>query len=129
MSKCLICGCSISDQSTLMQLLMISSDKKKICDKCRQQFIKIGSENRCQGCGRQRGQYCADCQRWRSLTGFLLANESLYQYNLAMKQYMHDYKFQGDYRLRHVFVEEMSSSVTRRKPDLIIPIPVHERTW
>lgn len=129
MSKCLICGCLITDQSTLMQLLMISLDKKEICDKCRQQFIKIGLDNRCRGCGRQRGRYCDDCQQWRSLTGFLLANESLYQYNRAMKQYMHDYKFQGDYRLRRVFVEEMSSLVTRRKPDLIMPIPVHERTW
>lgn len=37
---------------------------------------------------------------------------------------MHRYKFQGDYRLRLVFLERFSKFVREMKADVVIPIPV-----
>ncbi|WP_295729574.1 ComF family protein [uncultured Limosilactobacillus sp.] len=128
MRKCLICERTIHHQRTIADLLLLNNHFPVICSACDTQFEKIGLTNRCQGCGRQRGLMCHDCQRWQKTMGFLLHNRSLYHYNAAMKQYMHDYKFMGDYRLRLVFMDELSQLVTERRPDLILPIPVDEYT-
>lgn len=130
MQKCLICGQKLNWQPAIRELLSFRElDPPVMCDECQDTFIPIGSKMRCQGCGRQRDRLCPDCQHWQQSVGFILNNESLYEYNDAMKQYMHAYKFMGDYRLRHVFEKPMAKLVQRIPADLIIPIPVHERTW
>ncbi|WP_295746523.1 phosphoribosyltransferase family protein [uncultured Limosilactobacillus sp.] len=46
-----------------------------------------------------------------------------------MKDYMHRYKFQGDYLLRLVFSEIMTAQVKQVAADLVVPIPVSQSTW
>lgn len=128
MSKCLICQRTIHHRTTIVELLLIMNHEPVVCTTCQSQFVSIGRMGRCSGCGRQRESLCSDCQRWQQIAGFLLHNESLYCYNEAMKQYMHDYKFMGDYRLRQVFSAELSKLVTKRQPDLVLPIPIDDHT-
>lgn len=60
--------------------------------------------------------------------GYILTNHSLYKYNSAMKDFMHRYKFQGDYRLRYVFQRQFTDLIRKCGSDVIIPIPVNSRT-
>ncbi|WP_178391598.1 ComF family protein [Apilactobacillus kunkeei] len=68
---------------------------------------------------------CIDCQKWRQL-GDDFVNESIFQYNDAMKDFMHRYKFVGDYQLRMIFQKEIRKKI--RKDLLIVPIPVSSET-
>lgn len=45
-----------------------------------------------------------------------------------MKDYMHRYKFNGDYRLRWVFAAEVRAAVQAASADLIVPVPVTAQT-
>ncbi|WP_223875876.1 ComF family protein [Paucilactobacillus kaifaensis] len=59
----------------------------------------------------------------------MLHNRSLLAYNEATKQFMQQYKFAGDFRLRQVFSDELRHLINDLHADLIIPIPVNEYTW
>lgn len=76
---------------------------------------------------------CPDCRRWRVNQSSLLCNRALYAYNNAMRTYMQRYKFQGDYRLRRVFSDELQATLTRWYPRwqgwVYVPLPVDEATW
>ncbi len=72
---------------------------------------------------------CAECQWWDEKMGWHLSHRCLFQYNQAMKDYMHRYKFQGDYLLRLVFSEIMTAQVKQVAADLVVPIPVSQSTW
>lgn len=130
MKRCLLCDKTLNWQPTLWDLV---SFKKIVppqsCQACMNQFQRIGKQHRCRGCGRQRGELCSDCQQWSQTMGWLVHNQSLFKYNDAMKDYMHRYKFMGDYQLRQVFREELTQIIADQHADVIIPIPVHERTW
>ncbi|MCD7135398.1 ComF family protein [Limosilactobacillus rudii] len=103
------------------------------CKDCVGQFAHWQAENHCQGCGRggcTKGQeLCDECRRWNQLYGWYLHHRGLYHYNLKMKEYMHRYKFAGDYRLRKVFQTEFSTHIQRVAADYVIPIPVTTVTW
>lgn len=73
--------------------------------------------------------YCQQCQQWYQQYGWRLRHRALYRYNLAMKDYMHSYKFMGDYRLRVAFQQEMVDKIHEINPTVIVPIPVNEQTW
>lgn len=45
-----------------------------------------------------------------------------------MKDFMAQYKFQGDYRLHRVFQDEFTQTVQKLKPTLVVPIPATEHT-
>ncbi|MDO4902668.1 MAG: ComF family protein [Limosilactobacillus sp.] len=74
------------------------------------------------------GEVCGDCQRWQKVYPWKIQHHGLYRYNDAMKAYIQSYKFSGDYRLRHVFAEEMKAEIKKYDVDLVIPIPVTDQT-
>ncbi|GAA6115487.1 ComF family protein [Apilactobacillus kunkeei] len=53
-------------------------------------------------------------------------NKAIFQYNDAMKDFMHRYKFVGDYQLRMIFQKEIRKKI--RKDLLVVPIPVSAET-
>lgn len=128
--ECLLCGTIINWQPTLWNLLCFKKlTPPRVCARCSQSFTKIGNADRCRGCVRQRGNLCEDCQRWQQKLGWIIHNQSLFEYNDAMKDYMQRYKFMGDYRLRQVFSHELTTLVCQQNADLIIPIPINQHTW
>ncbi|WHT47949.1 phosphoribosyltransferase family protein [Sporosarcina thermotolerans] len=59
--------------------------------------------------------------------------KSLYTYNEAMREYLHQYKFLQDVALSGVFANELRNEL-KRKNAIIVPIPMHldkkiERTF
>ncbi|PWF99415.1 ComF family protein [Levilactobacillus bambusae] len=130
MGQCLICQNWVSEQPSLAQLLMMASIHAPVlCRSCQQRFIRIEGPT-CPICGRQQTKttVCHDCLRWQKEGSLPLVNQALYQYNGAMKQFMHQYKFLGDYRLRQAFSAEIQARIKQRAGAMIVPIPVTPKT-
>ncbi|WP_052467348.1 ComF family protein [Paucilactobacillus hokkaidonensis] len=126
-----MCNRVISTQLTLAQILNFGPIiEKPICDDCAAQFDYLKYPI-CSGCGKQQlsEDLCADCKMWQIKNDYLLHNRSLIAYNDATKQFMQQYKFSGDFRLRRVFTSPLVDLIKQMQPDLVIPIPVNEYTW
>lgn len=77
---------------------------------------------------------CADCEnKFKPYENKEKAVTSLYQYNEAMKDYLHRYKFLHDIILAKVFREQIHHHLSKQNA-IIVPIPMHplklkERTF
>ncbi len=128
MNACVWCGRPLRQTVTLNQIWCWAPLTQSVaCDQCRQRFTAITSQ-RCPQCGRQQTDetVCVDCQRW---TGQPLTNHAIYVYDEAMKAYMQQYKFQGDYALRLLMQEPIRAALFREHYDVLVPIPVDQATW
>lgn len=129
--NCLLCGTQIEIDFNLRELVLPMKIKKRsICHQCDQEFERLGGI-RCDGCGRSQKSIdlCEDCQKWEHQVGFVINNRSAFEYNDAMHEYMKQYKFTGDYRLRSVFTTEFEKLISKQQPDVIVPIPINKSTW
>lgn len=107
MKNCLLCTQSIQPTVTWRKLFL-KSIPKVICERCQQNFEHVKNED--------------DSD-----------NISLFSYNEAMKNYLHQYKFLQDVALARVFSEEIYCYLSKQKA-IIVPIPMHpdkmkERTF
>lgn len=129
--NCLLCNRQLPLQLSWHQLLgWGSGHDETVCQECRHQFLPYPPPH-CHGCGRttEGMDLCLECQWWAQKLGWHLSHQCLFQYNEAMKDYMHRYKFQGDYLLRLVFSEMMTAQVKQMAADVVVPIPVSQFTW
>ncbi len=128
MDSCLLCNKVLNYEMSLSFLLSFQKlPKRYVCDDCMNRFVKIDQEKICQGCGRQMTKpcICGDCQKWQKAKQDFI-NRSIFEYNDVMKEFMHRYKFVGDYQLRLVFQEEIRKKI--RKNLMVVPIPVSVET-
>lgn len=104
--NCLLCHSPIWEHATWKTLLS-NTFSKTICDDCEQKFeVYENNEEEI---------------------------HSLYQYNDAMNDYLHRYKFMHDVLLAKVFREQIYEALCTKKT-IIVPIPMHpekliERTF
>ncbi|KIS02930.1 ComF family protein [Paucilactobacillus wasatchensis] len=129
--QCLMCNAVTDGQLTLTQILSFSPIiEPQICKQCSERFEYINAPV-CQGCGKpqQDGQLCVDCQAWQAKNSYLIHNRSLIVYNDATKQFMKQYKFSGDFQLRHIFAIELQNLIDDCQADLVLPIPISQYTW
>lgn len=127
-SSCLLCDQSFKDDRYFSDLIWPNFSSETLCRDCRQKIDFITGDV-CEDCGRPSSQkVCQDCQNWRQKYAFLLNNQALVNYNPLMKDYMHYYKFVGDYRLRQAFSEDLKKKFKKIMTgfDLVIPIPISE---
>ncbi len=61
------------------------------------------------------------------IPSILFHNAALFHYDEGMQEWMERYKFQGDYRLRTCFNEEINSYFRQQSADYIIPVPLSEK--
>ncbi|MHA7138081.1 ComF family protein [Rossellomorea arthrocnemi] len=76
-----------------------------------------------------KGEQCLDCDRWESdyeWKGVLRQNESLYQYNDFLKEYLARYKYRGDYVLAKSFAHTLKKYIEKSEIDIVIPIPLSD---
>ncbi len=128
MAECLLCHRNSQEQLTLWQLLNFQPvEHSLLCRACLGSLEAISPEQACAGCGRAwSDQLCTDCVQWREPSNF--KNRAMFQYNDLLKQYMSQYKFYGDYRLRKVFQTKIVHEVNQFKADLVVPIPIDAAT-
>lgn len=130
MVNCLLCNRSLTKKLTISEIVFPGPIREQVvCKVCFQKFDRYSSKDVCRGCGREnKGELCADCQRWQQQYGWYLSHRPLFHYNQAMKEFMQQYKFQGQYHLRAVFQQSLQTVINQMDYDLLIPIPVTNHT-
>lgn len=130
MVNCLLCNRSLTKKLTISEIVFPGPIREQVvCKVCFQKFDRYSSKDVCRGCGRENeGELCADCQRWQQQYGWYLSHRPLFHYNQAMKEFMQQYKFQGQYHLRAVFQQSMQTVINQMDYDLLVPIPVTNHT-
>ncbi|AZZ61449.1 ComF family protein [Oenococcus sp. UCMA 16435] len=130
LNNCLVCDNLFHDDRCFSDLIWPNLNVNPLCRDCRNK-IELLSGKKCEDCGRiSAAQVYQDCLYWRKKFDFNLSNRSLICYNDWMKEFMHQYKFVGDYRLRLVFLEKLADKFKKQvvKSDFVIPIPISEKT-
>lgn len=128
MSECLLCHRENLQQLTLWQLLNFQPVVPDLlCQECMGRLEPISVNEACSGCGRKcAAQFCNDCLLWKAVPNF--SNRAPFQYNDLLRQFMSQYKFYGDYRLRKVFQAKIEREVRQLHVDLVLPIPINPAT-
>lgn len=109
--------------------LFLKRVEGSFCEKCRAELIKIEG-SRCAVCskGMKESGICGDCQSWSKHPEFkevLSSNESIYQYNPALKELLKRFKYSGDYALAGCFQKDLTEMVMPLvKSAIITPLPV-----
>lgn len=129
MNTCLFCNQLIKSNLSISFLLSWKKLKKEhICTKCFEKFKKIDRTNACPGCSRQQSNqnYCMDCKKWQSQYPNLpLSHHALYTYNEMARNFMDQYKFQGDLVLADIFSEDIHEALNKfQTSHFIVPIPL-----
>ncbi|MEL4024089.1 ComF family protein [Lysinibacillus endophyticus] len=106
-THCLLCNAPLNEPIT-WKALLTNAFTRTICTECEQKFEPYNNQND------------------QNIV-------SLYQYNEAMKDFLHRYKFMHDVLLAKVFRDKIHQKLAR-KTEIIIPIPMHpmklkERTF
>lgn len=70
---------------------------------------------------------CPECEQWQVRAGFILTVRACFGYNEAMKEFMHAYKFVGDYRLRQAFSAPLTKLVQEQGAQMVVPLPYTKR--
>lgn len=126
--RCSLCHQELSINLSVIELFF---PPIKCCRTCRQKFTRIKRTQACLGCGRAQAQttLCSDCQNWQTLYPQLLANRALYLYDAALKDWMQQYKFYGDYQLRFTFAAELKQALADYHGYLVCPIPLADERF
>jgi competence protein ComFC len=125
---CLICKEEI-DVNVDLIFVVTGYQNKNICEPCKSKFTSLPTE-KCQQCGISCGkELCNECILWNYDHPSLNVN-SLYRYNKFTSEFMHRYKYLGDYELRKIFSTEGKKLLLKHKNnfDLIVPVPVSSKT-
>jgi len=130
MNACVLCNQSLKNNLSLSFLFSRQKiEEKFLCDRCRNKFEKINPVNVCPGCCRPQSShdYCKDCKKWQEqYPKTQLNHESLYTYNEIAREYMDQYKFQGDLLLANIFSEDLYERLNKyQEAYLITPIPLN----
>lgn len=127
-TTCCWCGRRLNWRPPLGQLLVLQPlAPPPLCHHCHARLVPRPRAGGCPQCGRPGNGTCAECRQWRAELGWVLASRACYAYNRGMKEFMHEYKFSGDYHLRHAFRKELTARVLECQADLVVPIPVSAR--
>lgn len=133
MLDCLFCGQQEIKKLMLKEILFfIKIVEGNLCRQCQKQLIRLKKLSTCKGCGRKSkdNTLCKDCLKWKVKYPQIELNHiALYEYNSFIKEWMEKFKFQGDYRLRSLFSEEMKAMFKTYKKDLIVPIPISQMSY
>jgi|SRR5699024_3115686 len=130
MNACILCNRPIENNLSLSFLFSYRKmEKSLLCMKCMNKFEKINPNKVCPGCFRQQNNndHCEDCKRWKKQYPKISLNHTaLFTYNEIARDYMEQYKFQGDLLLANMFSTPIYQALNKyQKSHLIIPIPLN----
>jgi competence protein ComFC len=134
MITCLCCGKQETEKLLLRDVVLF----KKLtlatrCQSCQSKLVLLANEVTCKGCCRikteQQDGYCLDCIKWQQhYPDYSFRHTALFQYNLFLKEWLENFKYKGDYRLVHLFDQEIADyfQAKSQKNKYCIPIPVSQ---
>ena len=110
--------------------VILDIDQKGLCKNCVDELALIG-EKYCKYCGKELGYsgVCQDCAESRSY--FWNLRRSVYKYNDAMADLVHEFKYKNNTELidffSKIFHEKFKEYFQNIQIDYIIPVPVSEK--
>lgn len=129
--NCLLCNRQLSYHLTFKDLLWPQEiERPVVCATCADRFTPLPTTQVCPGCNRRQDDdsLCVECKVWQAKYGWHLTHRALFAYDEAFKEFMHQYKFNGDYRLRAVFASLFSRAIREQTAEVVVPIPVTTET-
>ncbi|WP_223634033.1 ComF family protein [Planococcus sp. 4-30] len=96
-----------------------------ICLRCRAGFERTAAG--CPICSAPGEGKCLNCSQWETTeyAGVIDSGKSLYRYNHAMKEFLHQYKFLKDVVLSEVFASVLKEECSKQN-SVIVPIPMND---
>lgn len=130
-------NCYLCDRLMVAQVswrsIFLNELAEVICLRCRASFERTTAG--CSICSAPGDGKCLNCIKWETTeyAGLIDSGKSLYRYNQAMKEYLHQYKFLKDVVLSEVFAAVLKEEAGSQK-SVIVPIPMNniklkERTF
>lgn len=133
MNACIFCGKGISTPLAISFILSFKRfTQPLICETCFSKFNRIDSTYSCSGCShpQQDQGFCSDCEKWQGNYPELRLNHTaLFSYNEMGKEYLKEFKFQGDLVLAELFAKELSKGLKGyQTTHHIVPIPISKES-
>jgi ComF family protein len=123
--NCLLCQRELPTALKFSELFCLKKPELSICEKCHAQFQRI-SDSHCPRCWKDgTTKVCEDCLNWEK-QGIIINHRAIFHYNEPMKEYFSNYKFVGDYRLRHIFAKDLKIEKFD-KSFVLVPVPVSDQ--
>ncbi|AJD92157.1 hypothetical protein JMA_28400 [Jeotgalibacillus malaysiensis] len=128
--RCLNCHARMFEEIGWSDLFLKRMEDP-FCGECRATLVKIEGV-KCEVCSRamKEAGICGDCEIWLKHPEYkdvLTSNQSIYQYNPALKDLLKRFKYSGDYALAGCFQKELIELLKPyRKSFIITPLPVSD---
>lgn len=125
--KCGWCQQIITRNLTMKEILLPLTIIEGCCLTC-QQRLKRTSAPACSTCQKMGDvARCEDCVQWQQLfPDYDFSHHAFFVYDDSFQEWVYQYKFLGDYRLRKTFIPEMKKYFRQEKESLICPIPLSQ---
>lgn len=111
MKCCVFCGAGIQMDLSLAFIFSFAAFKTpSACPDCSAEFEPVDPTRACRGCSRvqEDSSFCEDCVKWTQYSPNLMPDhKALYVYNEKAREYMNQYKFQGDVVLADAFSQDL----------------------
>lgn len=128
--NCVYCKQKISRLLSIRELLSFKPiNSSELCPSCQKKFCLLDERFLCRGCSRECSMaFCKDCLLWqKKYPDYSFQHSALFHYDEEMKQWFEEYKFKGNYQLRHSFSQHLAEHLKKEKDTIIVPIPLSER--
>ena len=132
MSTCVFCQRPLNAKTSITFLFSLRKEQNNpLCGKCQEKFERIDLKNHCPGCSKNQedDQLCEDCLKWEKVYPHLSLNhQALFTYNDMAKEFMEQFKFQGDLLLAETFSEEIKKVLAPyKKSHVILAVPKNQK--
>ncbi|GMA46792.1 ComF family protein [Tetragenococcus muriaticus] len=128
--KCSYCQQEIIRNLTFKEILFPLLIKSERCSLCQKKFKKI-TDPVCPTCFKPGWTVrCDECQQWKKQYPYYdFCHQALFNYNEAFKEWIYQYKFLGDFRLKTTFTVEIQEYFSHKKDWIICCIPLSEQRF
>ncbi|NLM65807.1 MAG: ComF family protein [Enterococcus sp.] len=123
--KCLWCQNQVTRNLLMQEILFPWLITESLCSTCRNLFEKTPADVCPHCCKVGQATICEECLVWQAkYPGLTINHHSFFLYNEAFSQWIYQYKFLGDYRLRQTFRLELKKYFKHKRDVIICPIPL-----
>lgn len=128
--KCSYCQEEIIRNLSFKEILFPFLLKNERCVYCQNLFERIVSPN-CPTCSKPGWTLsCEECQQWKEqYPHYDFCHQALFSYNEAFKEWIYQYKFLGDFRLKTTFTVELQEYFSHKKDWIICSIPLSKERF
>lgn len=128
--NCHWCQKLIVRNLSLKEMLFPFSSQETLCLDCQKLFVKTPAVTCPNCCKIGYSEKCLECLAWQvKYPDLKIKHHSFFIYNETFREWIYQYKFQGDYRLRQTFKLELKRYFSRQKDVLVCPVPLSTQRY